>query len=79
MNKPGVTRVLLARRLRILRAARGWSQEVLGELAGLTRGYISAVERVEYDVSLDNIEKIARAFGMTVEELLAREWDGIQL
>jgi len=39
----------------------GLSQEGLADLAGLHRTYISAVERERRNISIDNIEKIARA------------------
>ena len=60
----------LGKRIRHLRAARGWSQEVLAELAGLHRNYIGHVERVEVNAGLVNLEKIARAFEISVHELL---------
>ncbi|HLQ24990.1 MAG TPA: helix-turn-helix transcriptional regulator [Acidiferrobacterales bacterium] len=63
-------RKLLARKLRILRFMRGWSQEQLAEASGLHRTYISSIERAERNVSLDNIEKLADAFGLPIKELL---------
>ena len=38
-------RQVLAQKMRFLRFTRGWSQEVLAELAGLHRTYISQIER----------------------------------
>jgi len=64
-------RQLLARRLRVLRATRGWSQEVLAQLSGLHRTYISSVERTQRNISIDNLEKLAAAFDLTVGDLLA--------
>jgi transcriptional regulator with XRE-family HTH domain len=69
----GAARRLLARRMRILRATHGWSQEVLAELAGLHRSYISGIERTSRNVSVDNIEKIALAFGVSMAELCRSE------
>ena len=42
-NIPTRTRLALAQKLRFLRFTRGWSQEVLAELAGLHRTYISQI------------------------------------
>ncbi len=67
------TRHLLAQRLRLLRTLRGWSQETLAEQAGLHRTYISGIERGERNLGLDNLDKLAQAFGVTVAELLTSD------
>jgi transcriptional regulator with XRE-family HTH domain len=45
--------------MRRLRAARGLSQEALAHECGVNRTYLSAVERAERNVSIDNIARIA--------------------
>jgi transcriptional regulator with XRE-family HTH domain len=60
----------LAKKIRVLRVSRGWSQEVLAELSGLHRNYIGHVERAEVNIGLNNLAKIARAFEVPVYELL---------
>jgi transcriptional regulator with XRE-family HTH domain len=67
-----IARRVLAENLRRVRAARGLSQEGLADAAGLHRTYIGSVERCEVNISLDNIERLARAVGMDVAELLRR-------
>jgi len=57
--------------LRAERAARGLSQEQLADLAGLHRTYVGSVERAERNVSLDNIDRLARALGLDIAALLA--------
>lgn len=57
-------------RLRELREARGLSQEAFAHLAGLDRTYISGIERGTRNVALRNIEKLARALGVAVSELM---------
>lgn len=64
------TRTTLARNLRRLRALKGISQEALADLAGLHRTYIGSVERCERNVSIDNIEKLSAALGVTPSQLL---------
>ena len=68
--QPPVARRRLARRVRLLRIARGWSQEVLAGVSGLHRTYIGSVERAERNISLDNIERIAHALGIPIRDLL---------
>jgi len=47
--------------MRLIRKEKGLSQEALADIAGLHRTYIGAIERAEQNVSLDNINKIAKA------------------
>ena len=56
----GPLRDTLAKNMRRLRAARGLSQEALAHEAGMNRTYLSAVERAERNVSIDNIGRIAK-------------------
>ena len=62
--------MVLARNLRSVRQTRGISQERLAELAGLHRTYVSSVERGQRNISIDNIERLARALATTAEALL---------
>ncbi|MEK7112085.1 MAG: helix-turn-helix transcriptional regulator [Patescibacteria group bacterium] len=48
----------------------GISQERLGELAGVHRTYIGMIERAEKNITLTNMEKIARALGKKVNDLV---------
>lgn len=57
-------------RLREVRQQKGISQEKLAELAGLHRTYVSSVERGERNISLVNIEKLARALVVAMAELM---------
>ena len=54
-------RDILARNLRLHRAKRGWSQERLVHESGLNRTCLSAVERAEQNISVDNIARLATA------------------
>ena len=64
---------MLAANLVALRNERGWSQEVLAFEAGLHRTFIAHVERQARNISLDNIEKIARALEVPCYRLLIPE------
>jgi transcriptional regulator with XRE-family HTH domain len=61
----GPLRDILAKNMRRLRASRGLSQEGLAYECGINRTYLSAVERSERNVSIDNIARIAK--GLRVE------------
>ena len=63
-------RTLFATRLKEIRQSRGLSQEGLADRAGLHRTYIGSVERAERNVSIDNMERIARALEVDITELL---------
>jgi hypothetical protein len=51
----GPLRDILAKNTRLLRAKRGLSQEALAFECDINRTYLSAVERSERNVSIDNI------------------------
>ena len=57
-------------KLRELRKQKGLSQEDLAFKSGLHRTYISDIERGSRNLSLKNIEKIAKALGMSPKSLL---------
>ena len=56
--------------VRKLRKAKGWSQDELARRAKLHRTYIGSIERSERNVSLLNIERIARALNIQTKDLL---------
>jgi len=47
------------------------SQERLAEQANLHRTYVGAVERGERNISLLNIQRLARALGVTMADLVS--------
>ena len=57
-------------RIKQLRKEKGISQEELAFKAGLHRTYLSDIERGTRNVSIRNIEKIAKALGVTPSKLL---------
>jgi len=56
-------------RVRSLRKERGISQEELSFRAELHRTYIGMIERAEKNITLINIEKIAKALDVEIKEL----------
>jgi transcriptional regulator with XRE-family HTH domain len=69
--------VRFGRRLREVRQDRGISQEKLAELAGLHRTYVSSVELGKRNISLFNIESLARALRVKMAELMP-DWRSAQ-
>ena len=61
---------VFGQRVRSERLKQNLSQEELAEKAGLHRTYIGMIERAEKNITLINIEKIAKALGKSPYELL---------
>jgi len=57
-------------RVRQLRKEKGLSQEELSFKADLHRTYIGMIERAEKNITLTNIEKIAKALEVSISELM---------
>ncbi len=56
-------------RLKVLRAERDWSQEVLAQKLHVSRQTINAIERGKYDPSLPLAFKLSHIFSMAIEEM----------
>ena len=67
------TRTILAWNVRRLRVKAGWSQEEVAIRSGLDRTYVSSLERKVWNVSLSNIDKLAKALGVEAWVLLSPE------
>ncbi len=48
----------------------GLSQEELASRAGVHRTYIGMIERAEKNITLENIEKIAKALKLNIKDLV---------
>lgn len=56
-------------KVRDLRKQKGFSQEQLSFAADLHRTYIGMIERAEKNITLTNIEKLAKALEVEISEL----------
>jgi len=64
------TLIRFGNRLRTERVSRSLSQEELAERAGVHRTYIGMIERAEKNITLLNIQKIAKALKTSMSNLL---------
>ena len=60
----------LGSRVKHLRSARGWSLEALANASGVSRSMLSQIEREQANPTLAVTLRIARAFGLSLGELL---------
>jgi transcriptional regulator with XRE-family HTH domain len=61
--------VRLGRRVRERREALGLSQEAFAAKCGLDRTYVSGIERGKRNVSVRNLEIVARGLGVSLSQL----------
>ena len=64
-------RLVFSKNLKKIRLIKGLSQESLAEECGLHRTYVSSVERGERNITVDNMERLARALDVDIRELLS--------
>ncbi|MFZ2226258.1 MAG: helix-turn-helix transcriptional regulator [Candidatus Moraniibacteriota bacterium] len=57
-------------KVRTERLRQGLSKEKLASKAGVHRTYIGMIERAEKNITLENIEKIAKALKVDISNLL---------
>lgn len=69
--------VIFATNLKKYRIEKGLSQEELGFLSNLHRTYISDIERCKRNISLKNIELIAKALNIEPYQLFINYKDEI--
>lgn len=62
--------VLFGRNVQTIRKEQGLSQERLADKAGVHRTYIGMIERAEKNITLCNIERIAKALNIHINLLL---------
>lgn len=71
MAEPTPERIEIASRIRTLRRARGISLQRLAEVAGISPGYLSEVERGQSAVSGEKLAALAENLGVTADYLLS--------
>jgi transcriptional regulator with XRE-family HTH domain len=69
---PQDIKIRFGRAIRRIREEQGINQEEAAERCGLHRTYYSGIERGTRNVSIQNIEKIARGLKVSLPELFRR-------
>jgi transcriptional regulator with XRE-family HTH domain len=63
-------------RVRARRVEEGWSQEELARKAGISRNYLSQIERgVATNLSWQVMEKLVTELGLRTSEIFEEQWD----
>lgn len=60
----------VGRAVRRLREAAGYSQEEFASIVGVHRTYMGLIERGQTNLTLDSLERVARALGLSPAALL---------
>src|SRR5512138_1834685 len=72
MDKPIALKHLVGDNIRSLRKSKDWSQEILGERAGLSYKFVGEVERGAVNPSLESLGALATALDVEVIRLFLR-------
>ncbi len=72
-EETGSVNEALGRRVKKLRADRGWSLEELATASGVSRSMLSEIERERANPTLSVTYRIARAFDLSLPDLIASE------
>ena len=62
----------VGRAIREARKSQGYTQEAFALAAGLDRSYMGAVERGEFNLTLETLLKVTGELGISASELLRR-------
>lgn len=62
--------IQIGNQIRMLRIAKGYSQESIADAAGMGRTYMGRIERGEQNISIQNLIQIAFALNVEVSEFI---------
>jgi transcriptional regulator with XRE-family HTH domain len=71
-SKKSAANAAIGAAVRLLRKERGFSQEAFAAHADIDRSYYGAIERGEYNVTVDTLSTIAAGLELPVSELFKR-------
>jgi transcriptional regulator with XRE-family HTH domain len=64
--------IRVGRRIRELRHAKGWTQQLLADHAQIERSHLARLEEAKREPGLRVLERIATALSVEIEELVKR-------
>lgn len=64
--------IRLGERIRKLRKKRGWTQAVMAEKVGIDRSFLADVERGKRNVSILNLDLMAKGLKVSLSQLFSR-------
>jgi transcriptional regulator with XRE-family HTH domain len=64
--------IRLGHRIRTLRKKRGWTQAEMAERVGIDRSFLADVERGKRNVSILNVELMAKGLKVSLSQLFSR-------
>lgn len=63
----------IANNLRAARTRAGWTQERVARHLGYSRAHVNRVEQAAAQLSVIDLELLAQAFGLAIQELLSNQ------
>jgi transcriptional regulator with XRE-family HTH domain len=64
--------IRLGDRIRNLRKKRGWTQAEMAEQVGIDRSFLADVERGKRNISILNLDLIAKGFKLSLSRMLSK-------
>lgn len=64
--------IRLGYRIRTLRKKHGWTQAEMAEKVGIDRSFLADIERGKRNISILNLDIIAKGFKLSLSQLLSR-------
>jgi transcriptional regulator with XRE-family HTH domain len=62
--------IKFGKKVKVIRLTKGMSQAGLAKVLGVHSTYVSGIERGLRNLSLKNIEKLAKALGVSIKDLI---------
>jgi transcriptional regulator with XRE-family HTH domain len=71
-EKKSAVNVAMGEAMRSARGERGYTQQSFAAHAGIDRSYYGAIERGEFNLTMDTVARVAAGLELRVSELLRR-------